>query len=126
MECKYKRSRPYGVAIYELIDTLWNVNNIQSTGSKEIGFELIDTLWNVNRRGRTRKNSNLRINRYIMECKFIPSISVSPSTEELIDTLWNVNVLHVISSWGFRTELIDTLWNVNPGGEPGKMTKKEN
>ena len=21
-------------------------------------------------------------------------------------------------------ELIDTLWNVNPGGEPGKMTKK--
>ena len=49
MECKYKRSRPYGVAIYELIETLWNVNltapQITADSARQ---ELIETLWNVN------------------------------------------------------------------------------
>ena len=48
MECKYLFGAGVADADTELIDTLWNVNNIQSTGSKEIGSELIDTLWNVN------------------------------------------------------------------------------
>ena len=33
------------------------------------GRELIDTLWNVNNVFRLYENKNLRINRYIMECK---------------------------------------------------------
>ena len=32
-----------------------------------------------------------RINRYIMECKFIRKICIVCCTFELIDTLWNVN-----------------------------------
>ena len=55
----------------ELIDTLWNVNDVklQGTNAKET-TELIDTLWNVN------------------------SISTALggiTHPELIDTLWNVN-----------------------------------
>ena len=33
------------------------------------GRELIDTLWNVNRSCGARLGAELRINRYIMECK---------------------------------------------------------
>ena len=33
------------------------------------GRELIDTLWNVNEEWGRRMASELRINRYIMECK---------------------------------------------------------
>ena len=32
----------------ELIDTLWNVNDVRPRGSKRGTEELIDTLWNVN------------------------------------------------------------------------------
>ena len=32
----------------ELIDTLWNVNRVISTGNSGNFDELIDTLWNVN------------------------------------------------------------------------------
>ena len=32
--------------------------------------ELIDTLWNVNRIGFEKLSAEMRINRYIMECKF--------------------------------------------------------
>ena len=34
-------------------------------------FELIDTLWNVNVRTDRALKALLRINRYIMECKFL-------------------------------------------------------
>ena len=34
------------------------------------GYELIDTLWNVNSLLAMAKNGKIRINRYIMECKF--------------------------------------------------------
>ena len=42
---------------------------------------------------RTRKESrrNSRINRYIMECKFIFCSNRHFFAGELIDTLWNVN-----------------------------------
>ena len=53
--------------------------------------ELIDTLWNVNDAGYVSNVLKIRINRYIMECKFIyDSISLW-IFRELIDTLWNVN-----------------------------------
>ena len=49
MECKSER-KLYGVWLYnELIDTLWNVNNMLKVTMKQYENELIDTLWNVNR-----------------------------------------------------------------------------
>ena len=54
--------------------------------------ELIDTLWNVNMAFATTQISvHTRINRYIMECKFIYIIFRINGFCELIDTLWNVN-----------------------------------
>ena len=38
----------YGVKNYELIDTLWNVNEIRIKAETLKEAELIDTLWNVN------------------------------------------------------------------------------
>ena len=32
----------------ELIDTLWNVNDVCKPHTPDKSFELIDTLWNVN------------------------------------------------------------------------------
>ena len=53
--------------------------------------ELIDTLWNVNDAGYVSNVLKIRINRYIMECKFICVSDTSLADGELIDTLWNVN-----------------------------------
>ena len=51
MECKSK-SKPFALLIFsELIDTLWNVNTVNSCSSPSIVTELIDTLWNVNIEG---------------------------------------------------------------------------
>ena len=56
--------------ILELIDTLWNVNYYKYTQETYGTMELIDTLWNVNLISeRERLCKELRINRYIMECK---------------------------------------------------------
>ena len=78
------------------------------------GRELIDTLWNVNISFICLSGiRDLRINRYIMECKYSWEPDGNSNKRELIDTLWNVNV----TSGGNVTidgqELIDTLWNVN-------------
>ena len=56
------------------------------------GRELIDTLWNVNTIGFDNGIIKMRINRYIMECKFRTIDCKIWLTFELIDTLWNVNV----------------------------------
>ena len=53
----------------ELIDTLWNVNRLMTLILDEIAAELIDTLWNVNESAPADWVEQLRINRYIMECK---------------------------------------------------------
>ena len=55
----------------ELIDTLWNVNMIWATHVLQWRSELIDTLWNVNMLLQPRTMLAGRINRYIMECKFL-------------------------------------------------------
>ena len=76
-----------------------------------------------------------RINRNIVECKFVTSYFMPHSVEELIETLWNVNretprylmqggfrinrnIVECKSSFSLITsagtgELIETLWNVN-------------
>ena len=37
-----------GKTIYELIETLWNVNMPQRPQRLKVTWELIETLWNVN------------------------------------------------------------------------------
>ncbi len=55
-----------------------------------------------------------RINRNIVECKFVKSFAFCTSVLELIETLWNVNVEEEIFSLTTGIpELIETLWNVN-------------
>ena len=56
-----------------------------------MNFELIDTLWNVNQGNLPCGKSPLWINRYIMECKCQTAIYLLAGKPELIDTLWNVN-----------------------------------
>ena len=77
----------------ELIDTLWNVNESCRAGKSCKNNELIDTLWNVNqKKGSNYSRTDIRINRYIMECKSCKNaIPLSIRSIELIDTLWNVN-----------------------------------
>ena len=53
--------------------------------------ELIDTLWNVNNVTFNRRYTSSRINRYIMECKYGKRGKGKKYYYELIDTLWNVN-----------------------------------
>ena len=78
----------------ELIDTLWNVNVLYLLKASHVSYELIDTLWNVNNGGkRAQREAEKRINRYIMECKFLLDPMILPPITELIDTLWNVNFL---------------------------------
>ena len=77
----------------ELIDTLWNVNTVCLDELTEEQIELIDTLWNVNLNYLNPSLHCLRINRYIMECKYDWNIVTRYGTYELIDTLWNVNLL---------------------------------
>ena len=55
----------------------------------------------------------LRINRYIMECKYKQKKELEKAGIELIDTLWNVNLFNTILNAFEASELIDTLWNVN-------------
>ena len=54
----------------ELIDTLWNVNDLLHQKILLHCLELIDTLWNVN---------------------YLKPAAANYAKEELIDTLWNVN-----------------------------------
>ena len=56
------------------------------------GRELIDTLWNVNELDNIIGGGMPKgINRYIMECKLFIYIILYSFICELIDTLWNVN-----------------------------------
>ena len=78
------------------------------------GRELIDTLWNVNDTIVKRiASGDVRINRYIMECKYNSESDMNVVYIELIDTLWNVNSKLTCHSSSPFFELIDTLWNVN-------------
>ena len=62
---------PLYLLLYELIDTLWNVNIDFICYEQFYICELIDTLWNV----------NLSVH-----------LTYLLSKSELIDTLWNVNL----------------------------------
>ena len=49
MECKLSLKKTPFPRLYELIDTLWNVNLAGGCEYLAMEVELIDTLWNVNR-----------------------------------------------------------------------------
>ena len=67
---------------HELIDTLWNVNTDIMYKKEDVHTELIDTLWNVNQKDEeVISHKKLRINRYIMECKFSTCRPVSSGNE---------------------------------------------
>ena len=54
-----------------------------------------------------------RINRNIVECKYIKQVTGETDPSELIETLWNVNSTKRAYHGESCTELIETLWNVN-------------
>ena len=73
MECKCPSWSSLFSVFNELIDTLWNVNKFGTGGENKWSKELIDTLWNVNIISLALLEVAIRINRYIMECKFASS-----------------------------------------------------
>ncbi len=52
-------------------------------------------------------------NRYMVECEFFSSASISSSAPVLIDTWWNVNDTICGPASINPAVLIDTWWNVN-------------
>ena len=58
------------LSLWDLIETLWNVNALNEYGGILVVNELIETLWNVN---------------------LIESNTINKQVNELIETLWNVN-----------------------------------
>ena len=71
VECKFRKTGSYQKQLSELIETLWNVNAIISTGRSSPVDELIETLWNVNEICRIGLSGTYcGINRNIVECKY--------------------------------------------------------
>ena len=92
MECKYGDAKDFNDLVDELIETLWNVNSFDTVSA----------------------TGTIRINRNIVECKYIcPKSFVMPGISELIETLWNVNNCSNMDNPREEPELIETLWNVN-------------
>ena len=55
----------------------------------------------------------MRINRNILECKFLCSLCHQVKRLVLIETYWNVNSIFYWSGRQSRGVLIETYWNVN-------------
>ena len=79
MECKLQSVVNVLRAVIELIETLWNVNNMTLHFILTCNPELIETLWNVNLNENTKQMTELI---------------------ELIETLWNVNTGLLV--WFYR------------------------
>ena len=79
------------VSFTELIDTCWDVNFDKVNVILDEHSELIDTCWDVNNRYTTTSLRCLRINRYMLGCKFLLLTDWRVPVQELIDTCWDVN-----------------------------------
>ena len=79
MECKSRTLSNNREARRELIETLWNVNQLWNYRGRFPQSELIETLWNVNLNENTKQMTELI---------------------ELIETLWNVNTGLLV--WFYR------------------------
>ena len=55
----------------------------------------------------------LRINRYMLGCKYVLSRILHLGVAELIDTCWDVNQDSKVENLQKYLELIDTCWDVN-------------
>ena len=136
MECKWWRLWISSGAIWELIDTLWNVNVTESLNAfmqslrinryiMECKFNPIATavssaVW-INRYimeckyrlHLLRTILYMRINRYIMECKFVCAFNISAIEKRInryiMECKFECGRCSSVKAW----ELIDTLWNVN-------------
>ena len=75
--------------------------------------ELIDTCWDVNIISLSFNNRWLRINRYMLGCKWFSCIDALIPFIELIDTCWDVNLHDKDVNPTGEAELIDTCWDVN-------------
>ena len=62
-------------------------------------------------------NMSLRINRYIVGCKFDINRLITTNINELIDTQWDVNYQDRLYILQTILELIDTQWDVNEDEE---------
>ena len=77
-------------------------------------IELIDTCWDVNIAVLIANYvTNIRINRYMLGCKYHPVLFCFAELAELIDTCWDVNSLTAFFNSFMLLELIDTCWDVN-------------
>ena len=94
VECELCDKASFSAASCVLIDTWWNVNDVQSALSKITITVLIDTWWNVNT---------------------LHTAVICRIYEVLIDTWWNVNYFGGNSNSSLDIVLIDTWWNVNFG-----------
>ena len=72
--------------LLELIDTWWDVNEQWRTSGTLGILELIDTWWDVNMVPNALVRANLRINRYIVGCKYFHKLLIEVTDAELIDT----------------------------------------
>ena len=72
VECKCIFLQGVFLLQYELIETLWNVNEEYETPHPKGITELIETLWNVNEeKDKLSNNERVRINRNILECRLL-------------------------------------------------------
>ena len=96
VECKLYNKVVFIKHYQVLIDTQWNVNNIDSQQHNYVQIVLIDTQWNVNTGQKVYAvGDSSSFNRYIVECKY-KNIEVNTDCGlVLIDTQWNVNLLIV-------------------------------
>ena len=81
-----------GIEYLVLIETYWNVNVGYLGYSTCKRTVLIETYWNVNKEiSALILNNFFRINRNILECKYICVINFVHVETVLIETYWNVN-----------------------------------
>ena len=111
MECKWWRLWISSGAIWELIDTLWNVNVTESLNafmqSLRINRYIMECKCKIDCDWRQIASG---INRYIMECKFECGRCSSVKAWELIDTLWNVNSeihIHTENAFGINRYIME-------------------
>ena len=76
-----------------LIETYWNVNLSRSRSGIHSLCVLIETYWNVNKNTELlAQKQELRINRNILECKYVFGPHWFLFAIVLIETYWNVNL----------------------------------
>ena len=76
--------------------------------------ELIVTQWDVNELENSTEHQRLiRINSYIVGCKYRYICNSSTERKELIVTQWDVNALIIAVNCCVWSELIVTQWDVN-------------